>query len=311
MARIIDDDMSDYEKQQRMIFKIIIITVVVVIVGLFALIMIFGSFYTVGAGERAIVLTFQKPSDVVQGSGLHFKIPIIQSIVLMNVRTQTIHFDNQAGKGDIAESSSLFSASKDLQDVQIATVVNYHIAEGDVLQIYKQYGDSNSFQSNILEPVVRDSVKTISATYTAEELVSKRAEFNDKVASLLQERFTQKSAVFEKINIVNFQFSESFTNAIERKVTAEQDALAQKNKLEQVKYEAEQRVTQAKGEAEAIKIQAQAVTQQGGKNYVQLQLIQKWNGVSPQIVVVSDGSNPIAPFLQLQTTSTSTSTTTK
>ena len=61
----------------------------------------------------------------------------------------------------------------------------------------------------------------------------------------------------------------------------EQNALAAKNKLEQVKFEADQRIAQAKGESEAIRIQASAIQSQGGADYVKLQWIKQWNGVLP------------------------------
>jgi len=301
MPRISNDyERNDYERNLAIKqIKRISYSIVAGICLLILLIFLFGSWYTVEAGQRVIVLTFRSPSESIQGPGLHFKIPLAQSIIRMNVRTQTIRFDNEQGKGDITEYSSLFAASQDLQDVQIATVVNYHIEEKDVLQIYKQYGDMNSYQENILEPIIRDSVKTMSAQYTAEDLVKKRAEYNEKVAGLLASRFESKSALFERVSIVNFQFSDEFTKAIERKVTAEQDALTAKNKLEQVKYEAQQRIEQAKGEAEAIRIQAQSINQQGGQSYVQLQAISHWDGKLPIVM----GSNTV-PFIDLKTIGT-------
>ncbi len=64
------------------------------------------------------------------------------------------------------------------------------------------------------------------------------------------------------VNMVNFSFSEDFDQAIEKKVKAEQDALAEKNKLETVKYQAQQTIEQARAQAESIKIQAQAIQTQ-------------------------------------------------
>ena len=93
--------------------------------------------------------------------------------------------------------------------------------------------------------------------------------------------FQEEFIVVHEVSIVNFNFSKSFKEAIEAKVTAEQQALAAKNKLEQVKYEAEQRISQAQGEAEAIRIQAQAIQNQGGAEYVNLKAIEKWNGQLP------------------------------
>jgi hypothetical protein len=50
-----------------------------------------------------------------------------------------------------------------------------------------------------------------------------------------------------------------FNDAIEAKVTAEQQALAAKNKLEQIKFEAEQRIVEARGKAEAMTVESNAL----------------------------------------------------
>ncbi len=106
----------------------------------------------------------------------------------------------------------------------------------------------------------------------------------------------EKYAIFDTSSITNIEFSPSFTQSIEKKVTAEQDALAAKNRLEQIKYEGEQKVVSAKAEAEAIRIQSQAINSQGGADYVQLQAIQKWNGQLP--VQMIPGST--VPFINLR-----------
>jgi regulator of protease activity HflC (stomatin/prohibitin superfamily) len=244
---------------------------------------IFGSFVIIGPGKRGIIVQFGKVSDRIMGEGLNFKMPIRDNIVIINVQTETVQFDNKLDKGDNSEKSSMFCATKDLQDVQIAVIVNYHLDAGKVNKTYQQYG--STYQVNIIEPIIREVIKSQAALYTAEELVTKRAEFSDKVSVMLSEKIGSKDSVFERLNITNFQFSDSFSKAIEAKVTAEQNALAAKNKLEQVKFEADQRVAEAKGEAEAIKIQANAIQAQGGKEYVSLKWVEKWNGALPTTVL--------------------------
>ena len=261
--------------EEKKIGGLILLGVIVVL----GLVLLFGSFSMVGAGKRGVITQFGKVSDKVLGEGFNFKMPIRDKVIKMSVQTQTVQFDNKSDKGDSSESSSMFCATKDLQDVQIAVIVNYHVDASKVNKIYQQY--ASTYQSNIIEPIIREVVKSQSALYTAEELVTKRAEFSEKVSTILASKFAEKDAIFERLNITNFQFSESFSKAIEAKVTAEQNALAAKNKLEQVKFEADQRMAQAKGEAEAIKIQASAIQAQGGKEYVELQWISKWNGSLP------------------------------
>lgn len=256
---------------------------VTVILAVFVLIVISETFVIIGPGQRGVILQFGKVNDRVMGEGMNFKLPIRDSIVKINVQTETVQFDNLQGKGDSLEKSSLFCATKDLQDVQIAVIVNYHLDADKVNKSFQQYG--STYKTNIIEPIIREVIKSQAALYTAEELVTKRAEFSDKVSALLGEKLSSKDAIFERLNITNFQFSESFSKAIEAKVTAEQNALAAKNKLEQVKFEADQRIAEARGEAEAIKIQANAIQAQGGKEYVSLKWVEKWNGTLPTTVL--------------------------
>lgn len=239
---------------------------------------IFGSFGTVKSGFRGIKTRFGKVISVVD-PGLYFKIPLVDKVVRMDIRTQTLTFDNKQATGSNSEYSSLAAASQDLQDVAIATVVNYHLDPTKVDTIFMQYGTSDSYSLNVVEPIVRDTVKTIASSYTAEELVTKRADFNDKILISLKDKLASKYISVERINITNFEFSKSFTEAIEAKVTAVQNAEAAKNKLSQVQYEAQQAVEKANGEAKAIAVKGAAL--KDNPNIVELNWIDKWNGITP------------------------------
>ena len=258
------------------------------------LVLVFGSFGTVNAGERGVRTRLNAVVGTVE-PGLYLKLPIIEKVHPMSVKTLTINYDKGGDVGDDKQTdTNLFGASKDLQDVAIGVVVNYHIDSLKVADIFTQYSSVENYQSNVIEPTIRETVKSTSAQYTAEELVTKRIEFSDKVNAALATRFTEKDAVLERFSVTNFQFSPSFTQAIESKVTAVQNAEAAKNKLEQVKYEKAQRIAQAEGEAEAIKIQAQAINSQGGADYVSLQWIKAWQAGGsqvPQFITANQGGS--------------------
>jgi prohibitin 2 len=93
-------------------------------------------------------------------------------------------------------------------------------------------------------------------------LITKRELVRSDIQVALKEKIEPYGVNIVQVNIVNFEFSNSFDASIEAKVKAEQDALAQKNKLEQVKYEAQQQIERAKAEAETIRIQAEAIQKQ-------------------------------------------------
>jgi len=240
----------------------IVMTIVLAIV---ALIVFFSSWKIVWPWERTLVVRLGNISRELD-SGLHFKLPIIEDAVTFDVRTQKDNFDVTA-------------ASKDLQTVSANVAVNYNLDITSVTKMYTEVGKDYIWR--ILLPAVHESVKASTAQFSADELITKRSAVKDTMFKILSERMITRGIIVTDVSIVDFNFSESFNQAIESKVTAEQSALAQKNKLEQVKYEAEQRVTQAKAEAEAIRIQAQAVTSQWGADYVKLKWVEKWNWALP------------------------------
>ncbi len=138
-------------------------------------------------------------------------------------------------------------------------------------------------------------MKANTAKYTAEQLITKREDVRAGIIALLTDKMKPFGVTVDAVNITNFDFSPQFNTAIEAKVTAEQNALAAKNKLDQVQYEAQQRVAQADGEAKAIAIQAQAINSQGGASYVQLKAIEKWDGKLPTQFIPGQS----VPFLNL------------
>lgn len=264
--------------------KTLIKTAVIFFIGFILISIIFSSFYIINAGERGVLLTLGKPSPEAKGEGLNFKIPLIQSVIKMDVKTQKYE-------------ASLTAASSDLQDVTTKIAINYHLSPESVPELYRTIGIN--FADKVIYPLEQESNKAATARFSAVELVTKREEVRQIMKTTLADKLAPRGIIVEDISIVDFKFSPSFTQAIEAKVTAEQNALQAKNKLEQIKYEAEQRITQAKGEADAIAIQAQAINAQGGKDYVQLQAINKWNGVLPNFMM---GNNGAVPFIDIAST---------
>lgn len=250
-----------------------------------AIILIAGSLGVVDAGERGVKVRMGNVVGMVE-PGVYMKLPFFETVKKMNVRTQSVIYEKE---------NPLTSASSDLQDVKIASVTNYHVDPSKVVDLYLQYRDVSSFEKNVIRPAVRDTVKATASQFSASELVTKRADFASAVATKLNERLSNKFIVVEQSNITNFEFSPSFSAAIEAKVTAVQNAEAAKNKLEQVKYEAEQQIVTAKATAEAQEISARALEAQGGKAYVELEAVKKWNGVLPTQMIPGQ----TVPFINL------------
>lgn len=250
------------------------------ILGIIFLTLIFGSFGTVSAGDRGVKTRFSKVVGTIE-PGLYFKLPFVEDVNDMDVQTQK-------------EQTDATAASSDLQDVRTTVAVNYNVDPTKVGDLYTNIGDN--YSNRIIDPAIQEVVKSVTAKYTAEQLITKRTEVTDAIHSQLSEKLSPYYINVGSVSIVNFDFSASFNQAIEAKVTAEQNALAAKNKLDQVKFEAQQKIETAKADAESIKIQAQAINSQGGADYVALQAIKQWDGHYPTTML---GGNSV-PLIQLK-----------
>ena len=235
-----------------------------IIIILAALIVVFGTFGTIGAGERGILLQFGAVQDKIFGEGLYVKIPMIQKVVRIDVKIK---------KDEVPVSA----ASKDLQIVTSKIALNYHLAPESVNRIWQEVG--KDYNTKVVAPTIQEVVKAITARFTAEELITKREEVKDQVKATLAERLSERFIVVDEFNIIDFEFSSAFNDAIEAKVTAEQLKLKADRDLERIKIEAEQKIAEAQGKAEAIRIEARALIQ--NPKVVELRWIEKWDGKVP------------------------------
>lgn len=250
-------------------------SITVVILALLSLFSLTGIEF-VNSGEIGIVQRYGKIEEAITEGGYYYN-PFTVSIATVSIKTEKLDVDVSA-------------ASKDLQQVSMRLAVNHNIDSKLAVELYKTVGEG--FIEKLLIPMVNEQVKSATAKFTAEELITKREEVKTLIVLSIKEKAQLMSINVSDISIVNVEFSPSFNQAIENKVKAEQEALTVKNNLERTKYEAQQaeakaigekkaQILKAEGEAEAIRIQSAAVMAQGGEDYVKLKWIEKWNGTLP------------------------------
>lgn len=243
-------------------------------------VLILNPFVLVKAGQRGVVLNFGAVTGRVLDPGISMKMPITQSVV---------KFDVQTGKLEV----KAIAYSKDIQTIDSTIALNFHVKPEGVQRIYQEIG--KDYTGRIIDPAIQESVKATMAQFTAQELIEQRAKVKDTIKVALAERLTKWGIIVDDLSIANFDFSDEYERAVELKQVAQQNALKAENELKTVQIQAEQRIATARAEAEAIKIQAQAITQQGGKDYVQLKAIEKWDGKLPTHLI--PGST--VPFVNL------------
>ncbi len=270
-------------------------------VGGLALLVIAGatlmSLVTVQAGHRGVKTRFGRIIGHALKPGLHVKIPIMDDIVSIEVREQNLPLETSA-------------SSKDLQTVQSRIVVNFHPLQDEVANLYSDIGIE--YKARILDPAVEETVKAITAQYTAEQLISQRTEVREKMMDMLSKRVLDSHVKITKFNIVNFEFSKSFNDAIEAKQNAEQSALQAQNELRRIQVEADQQIETARGRAESLRLQARAeadsilakaeaeakaqelLAKVVNRDVIALRAIEKWDGIMPRV------TGEVVPFIGVQ-----------
>lgn len=233
---------------------------------------LFCSFSSVPNGSVGVVTLFGKISPVTLSPGAHFLNPFA-AVHPINLQIETTTTKSEA-------------ASKDLQTVTTSIVVNYNLTATNIKSFYYQFGnDDKNLRQSIINPSINETFKAVVAKFTAEDLINRREEVSKNIEETLSNKLKNYNFNVDSINITNFEFSNSFNEAIEAKVTAQQRVLTAENDLQRIQVEAQQKVVEAKATADSMNLQKQILTPE----LIQLKQIEntqmaikKWNGVLPQ-----------------------------
>lgn len=268
-----------------------------------AIILAFSMIKTVPTGYTGILTTFGKVEPNTVSAGVHVIAPW-QKIVKLDNRTQKVSVETD-------------TFSKDIQQVKVSLAVNFCIDQATAQELYKTVG-VNYYESVVL-PRILENVKAVVAEYSAENLVAKRGELSDEILTRLTDDAAAYGINIISISVEDIDFTDEFTDAVERKQVASQNKLAaeteqaQKTMEEQAaadravisaKAKAEQDVIAANAELEVTKIQAEAALYAGEKeaemnkriaesltpNLVKYYYIKQWEGVLPKTVLGEDNS---------------------
>jgi regulator of protease activity HflC (stomatin/prohibitin superfamily) len=259
----------------RSIYKSSTPVLLVLVAALLLLLTLFKPFVIINAGERGVVMQFGEVQGRVLNEGIHVISPVITTVKILSVRVQKHQFPTQA-------------ASRDLQDVFADVALNWHIEPTKANIIFQQIGDEIQVVQRIINPAVEEVLKAVMAKYTAEEIITKRGEVKAEVDETLSQRLASYQIAVDDISLVNVHFSERFSEAVEAKQIAEQEAKRAEFIAQKAAVEAEAEVNRARGQAEAQRLVRETITPE----LLQKLAIERWDGHFPT-VLGGDGSIPL------------------
>jgi regulator of protease activity HflC (stomatin/prohibitin superfamily) len=262
------DSLKSTNKTNKDVYIAVQLTLVIIFLAILS-----KFFVIVNAGERGVLMQFGKVQEQVLGEGLHVIVPTVYSVKKLSVRVQK-------------QESSAEASSKDLQDVFTDVALNWHIIPEEANAIFQQIGDEKEVVDRIIAPAVEEVLKAVMAKYTAEEIITKRGEVKAAVDEFLTLRLLTYHIAVDDISLVHVHFSQRFSDAVEAKQIAEQEAKRGEFLALKAVKEAEAKVNLAKGEAEVQRLLRDNLTPE----LLERQAIEKWDGKLP-LIFGDEGKN--------------------
>ncbi|WP_298102819.1 SPFH domain-containing protein [uncultured Campylobacter sp.] len=243
-------------------------SVLYVIIALIALLVIAKPFVTIQSGEVGIKSNLGKYDPTPLGAGLHFFVPFIQDVFVVDTRTRIINYTSsedlssdipaKSGAGGIIRKNSLSVLDSRNLPVSIDITVQYRLNEATAPNTIAEWGFL--WEDKIIDPRVKDVVRSVIGNYTAEELPTKR----DEIAKAIDDgiRKNIEALANSPVDLLAVQLREIILPAkvkeqIERVQIAKQEAERTKYEVERANQEALKKAALAKGNADAVKIEAQ------------------------------------------------------
>ena len=203
--------------------------------------------------------------------------PFVEKIVKIDCKTKKI---------EVASESS----TKDMQTVNANIAVNYGVTKETANVLYQTVG--KDYEQILIQPAMLESIKSAMAQYTAEELITKRADVSDSILSTLEQKLEGKGFGITGFNLTNVEFSQAYNDAIEAKAVAQQATEKAKAELEKAQIDNQKKIENAKADAEVMKAQNQEITDRTlalKELEIKEQLIEKWDGKYPSTMLGEQG----------------------
>jgi regulator of protease activity HflC (stomatin/prohibitin superfamily) len=223
--------------------------------------------------------------DVTEVNGRVFYNPFTTKIVEFPTFIQHKEYKHN---GEDNPDESFVVNSKDGSEFHVSPLLNYSVKRDRVPYIFGKYRVTlDEIESGFLKTAVYDAFRVVANSYTADELISNREQFEVKVRKVLETHLLPEGFILAQFTS-NLVYPQTFKKAIEAKNNAVQSALTAENRVKQAEAEAKIKIAQAEGNAQAMLTSAKAEAEANRMKQqtitpmlLQLEYINKWNGVLP------------------------------
>lgn len=241
-----------------------VLSIAGVVIAIVFLLVVAKPFVIINSGEVGIKVTTGEYDKIPLQPGFHFFIPIIQSVIIVDTKVRTINFSRTEDMGVVGQNQGIFrNDAISVMDsrglaVSIELTVQYMLNPQTAPQTISLYG--LSWEQKIINPVVRDIVRSVVGNYPAEDLPTKRNDIANLISTNIQNEISKLEntpVMLSSVQLREIVLPENIRTQIEKVQIARQEAERKRYEVEQARQEAEKSVTLAKGEADVNRTKAQ------------------------------------------------------
>jgi regulator of protease activity HflC (stomatin/prohibitin superfamily) len=221
---------------------------------------IFSSIAQVGAGQTGVQVLFGSVQERTLPSGLNIVNPLV-NVELMDIKTQAYTMSSVQDEGSQTNDDAISTLSSDGLTLRLDLTIWYRLNETDAPQVYRTIGIN--YAEKIVRPAIRTALRDISVAFNATDIYSvKREDFVRDVTKNLENAFSGRGIILERVLLRNVELPEKIRAAIDEKIAAEQKAQQMVYVLQKEKQEAERKRVEAQGISDYNRIVSQSITDQ-------------------------------------------------
>jgi len=238
-------------------------------------------------GQVGVKISFGKIQDQVLAGGWHFFIPAVTQIEIWNVKLQELKETAQ-----VPSSEGLIS--------QLDISIMYLVPPEKASFVRRTIGPY--YVSVVLEPYVRESIRNVASGYAVKALYSEagRKEIGKNMLEFLKNKLDEKGIVVQDVLLRDVKLPASFSQSIELKLKAEQEALQKEFELQKAKKDAEIEVAKAEGVAKSNQIIGDSL--KSNDSYLKYLWIRSLKDTKDQVIYVpTENGLPILEATRNQT----------
>lgn len=252
------------------------------VAALFAIMVVFGSFYTIDQGERGVILCNGAECGEAE-PGLHWKLPMVQTVEEINIQSQKQAY------------TDVKVYSHDQQPATLRVSINYHIT--DARTVYMDYKTVQNLLDRLVTPQIYTWSENVFGQFEAATAVQDRAKLNAELTMALH-RVVHGPLIIESVQIENIDFSGKYEAAVEARMEAnvKQQQAVSEAAATRTRADAKAYAAQVQGTAEASAIRARGDALRDNPGLPELVVAEKWNGILPTTMVPGGG----VPLLTLK-----------